>query len=56
MLAVGAGGVLGNGGVGFGVRSLRRSGGGAHDRLRLQRVCGFFMVPCWHERQPDVWF
>jgi len=45
-----------SGGVGSGVRTLRRSGGGAPDPLRLQRVSGFFGVPCWKGRQPDVWF
>jgi len=23
--------------------------------LRLHHVCGLFMVPFWHGRQPDVW-
>jgi len=56
VLPVGAGGVLGSGGVSFGVRSLRRSGGGAPVPLYLQGVCGFFAVPLWEGRQPDVWF
>jgi len=48
--------VPGRSGVGSGVRTLRRAGGGAHVPSRLQRVCGFFAVPFWHGRQPDVWF
>jgi len=56
VLAFGVGGVPGSGGVGAGVRSLRRSGGGVPVPLRPQRVCGFFAVPFWHGRQPDVWF
>ena len=56
MLPVGAGGVPGSGGVGSGVGSLRQSGGGVPVPLRLQRVGGFFAVPFWHGRQPDVWF
>ena len=56
MLAVGAGGVPGSGGVGSAVRSLRQSGGGVPVPVNLQHVCGFFAVPFWHGRQPDVWF
>jgi len=56
VLPVGAGGVPCSGGVRSGVGSLRRSGGGAPVPLRLQRVCGFFAVPFWQERQLDIWF
>ena len=52
---VGAGGVPGRGGVGSGIRSLRRAGGGAPVPLRVERVCRFFAVPFWQGRQPDVW-
>jgi len=31
-------------------------GGGAPVPLRLQRVCGFFVVPFGQGRQPSVWF
>jgi len=55
MLPVGVGGVPGRGGVGSGVRTLRWAGGGAPVPLRVQPVCGFFAVPFWHGRQPDVW-
>jgi len=56
VLAVGAGGVPGSGGVGSGVCSPRGSGGGVPVPLRLQLVCGFGAVPFWHGRQPDIWF
>jgi len=56
VLPVGPGCVLGGGGVGSGVGSQRRAGGGAPIPLRLQRVCGFFAVPFSQGRQPDVWF
>jgi hypothetical protein len=55
VLPVAACGVPGAGGVGSGVRTLRRAGGGAPVPLHLQRVCGFFAVPVWQGRQPDVW-
>jgi len=42
-----AGGVLGGGGVGCGIRTLLRAGGGAPVRLRIQHVCGFLAVPFW---------
>jgi len=54
--AGGAGGMQGGCGVGSGVRTLRRAGGGAPVTLRLQRVCGCFAVPFWQGRQLDVWF
>jgi len=38
-----------------GVRTLRRVGGGSPVSLRLQRVCGFFAVPFWQEKKPDIW-
>jgi len=56
VLPVGPGGVPGSGGVGSGVCSLRRSGGGAPVPLRLQRVWGFIAVPFWQGRQPAIWF
>jgi len=56
VLPVGAYGVLGGGGVGSGICSLRQAGGGPPVPLRVQWVCGFFEVPFWQERQPDVWF
>jgi len=56
VILVGAGGVPGRGGVGSGVRSLHRSGGGEAVPLHLQWVCGFIAVPCWQGRQSDVWF
>ena len=56
VLPVGEGGVPGGGGVSSGIRSLRRVGGGAPVPLRVQRVCGFFVVPFWQGRQPDFWF
>jgi hypothetical protein len=56
VLPVGAGGVPGSGGVGSGVSSLCRMGGGAPVPLCLQRVCGFFALPFWQEDQPDVSF
>jgi len=55
VLPVGVGGVHGGGGVGSGIHSLRRAGRGAPVPLRVQRVCGFFAVPFWQGRQPDVW-
>ena len=55
VLPVREGGVPGIGGVGCGVRTLRRVGGGVPIALGLQRVCGFFPVPFWQGRQPDVW-
>ena len=55
VLQVGAGCMPGGGGVGSGVRTLRRAGGGAPGPLSLQRVCGFFAVPFWQGRQPDFW-
>jgi len=54
VLPVGPGGVPGTVGVGSGVRTLRRAGGGAPVPLRLQRVCGFFGVPLWQGRQPGI--
>jgi hypothetical protein len=56
VLPVGAGGVPGGGGVGSGIRSLRRAGGGAPVPLHVQRACGLFAVPFWQERQLDFWF
>ena len=56
VVPVGAGGVKGRGGGGSGVRSLRRSGGGAPVLLCLQWVCRFFVVPFSQGRQPDIWF
>jgi len=56
VLPVEAGGVPGGGGVGSGIRSLRQAGGGAPVPLRVQHVCGFFAVPFWQGRKPDVWF
>ena len=44
----GAGGVPGPGGA--------CRGGGAPVPLYLQRLCGFFVVPFWKERQPSIWF
>jgi len=32
-----------------------RAGGGSAVPLRLQRVCGFFTVPFWQGRQPEIW-
>jgi len=55
VLPVGAGGMPGGGGVSSGVHTLPRAGGGAPVPLCLQHVCGFFAVPFWQERQPDVW-
>jgi hypothetical protein len=55
VLPVGAGSVPRGGGVRSGVRTLRRTGGGAPLPLHLQRVCRFFAVPWWQGRQPDVW-
>jgi len=45
----------GGGGVGSGVRDLHQAGGGGPVLLRLQRVRGFFAVPFWQCRHPDVW-
>jgi len=56
VLPVGVGGVPGEGGVGSGICSLRRAGVGAPVLLRVQLVCGFFAVPFWQGRQPDLWF
>ena len=56
VLPVGAGGMPGEGGVGSGVRTLRRVRGGAPVPLRLQRVCECFAVPFGQGRQLDVWF
>jgi len=50
------GGVPGRCGIGSGVGSLRRSGGGAPVPLHLQSICGFFAVPFWQGRHPSVWF
>jgi len=55
VLPVGAGSVPRGGGVGSGVHTLHRAGGGSPVSLRLQRVCGFFAVPFCQGRQPDVW-
>jgi len=56
VLPVGAGGMLGWGGVGSGVRCLHWSGGGASVCFGLQPVSGFFAVPFWQGWQPEVWF
>ena len=50
------GGVLWGFGVGSGVGSLSRSGGGSPVPLLLHRVWGFCAVPFWQGRQPSVWF
>ena len=50
----GAGGIPGGGGISSIVSCLRQTRGGAPVPLRLQRVCGFFVVPFWQERQPSV--
>ena len=55
-LPVGAGGVPGGGGIGSGLRSWRRAGGGAPVPLCLEHVCGPFAVPLWQGRQPEAWF
>jgi hypothetical protein len=56
VLPDGDGGVPGGGAVGSGVGSLRQSCGGVSGPLCLQSVCGFFAVPFWLGRQPDVSF
>jgi len=56
VLPVGAGGMPGGGGVGSGVGSPCWAGRGAPVALHLQCDCGFFVVPFWQGRQPDVWF
>jgi len=56
VLPVGAGGVPGGGGVGSGICSLHRAGGGAPVPLRVQCDCEFFAVAFWQGRQQDVGF
>ena len=56
LLTARADGVPGRGGVSAGVGCLRWSGGGAPVPLCLQHVSGFFVVPFWQWRQPDMWF
>ena len=56
VLPVGAGGILGRGGISSGVSCLRRLGGGTPVSIYLQRVYRFFRGPFWQGRHPVVWF
>jgi len=50
-----AGSMAGWGGLGSGVHTLRRTGGGTPVPLCLQHVCRVFVAPFWQGRQLDVW-
>jgi len=52
----GEGGIPGGDGVSAGVGSLRQLGGDAVIALRLQHICGFFVVPFCQVRHPSMWF